>query len=151
MCQITSHFSDKIFLSIRFVEIMMINDIVNIFEIGSFIVIIQVVPTILSHFLKSIPVFKLFMIYVQSFQNIKYFKSIRNLVNLTIHYWNMHFFSCCGQEVGHNDASEECVVVSRLISNNKMTYFWDCFCWYLLEILSEQHNFIFMMFDLSKI
>ena len=128
MGQVTSHFGDEIFLSIRFVEIMMINNVVDIFEIRSFVVIVQMVPTFLSNLLKSIPVFELLMIDVQSFQNIKYFKSVRDFMNLTVHNWNMHFFSSCSQEIGHNDASEESIVVSRLISNHKVTYFWDCFC-----------------------
>ena len=53
----------------------------------------------------------------------------------------MDFFWNRSKEIGHYDASEEGIVVCRLIADDKVLDFWDWFCWYLFEELSEHINY----------
>lgn len=111
MCKCTAHLGNKILLGNGLLIIMVVDNKVDFIDVCSCIMIIQVVPTLFPDLCKVPLVSKLLMIDLHFLQDGKYFKSVLNLMRHAIDDGHMYVFGGCREKVGHDDATEESVIV----------------------------------------
>ena len=137
-----SHSAYQIIFGSQIAIVMMINYILNIFELRSGIMIIKTNPTLPIYRLDIFFIFQFQTIDLHSCENIPYLKSILHFLRVTVNDRHVHLFSGWSEKECKDDAAKESIIIYWGVANYEMIHFFYWFFRYLVQKLSK-HNYLY--------